>query len=210
MAVFTVTHRRRADNVCAVQTLTTPVDVEVGDTVVVASVHANFDGTYTVISREPYYFTGKDEFGYLTFDYSQSRENQILYAHNGDDLEYEASSGTVTITETCTWIIDADVIAWLGIDSATANDTAFITTCRQAANAWAFRKREQAGYTDVLATAPSADVKLGTIMYAATLYRERGSVDSFASFDSMVAGGVPSMSLGRIMQLLGINRSQVA
>jgi len=210
MAVFTVTHRRRADNVCAVQTLTTPVNVETGDTIVVASVHANFDGTYTVISREPYYFTGKDEYGYLTFDYSQSRENQILYAHNGDDLEYEAASGTVTITESCTWIADADVTAWLGIDSATANDTAFITTCRQAANAWCFRKREQAGYTDSLTTVPSADVKLGTIMYAATLYRERGAVDSFASFDAIAVGAVPNLSMGRIMQLLGINRSQVA
>jgi hypothetical protein len=47
-------------------------------------------------------------------------------------------------------------------------------------------------------------------MYAATLYRERGSVDSFASFDSMAVGASPSATLGRIMQLLGCGRAQVA
>jgi hypothetical protein len=46
-------------------------------------------------------------------------------------------------------------------------------------------------------------------MYAAVLYRERGSVDSFASFEGM---GVPTPygSNGQINRLLGINRSQVA
>lgn len=109
------------------------------------------------------------------------------------------------------WTADADVVAWLGIDSATANDTAFIAECVEAANEWCFRKRQQAGYTTDRATfVPSGDVKLGTTMYAAMLYRERGSVDSYASFDSMALGATPSMSLGRIMQLIGCNRSQVA
>jgi hypothetical protein len=46
-------------------------------------------------------------------------------------------------------------------------------------------------------------------MYAALLYRERGSADSFASFDSMGTFPVPS-ALGRILQLLGVGRPQVA
>ena len=50
---------------------------------------------------------------------------------------------------------------------------------------------------------------LGTIMYGATLYRERGSVDSFASFDQM-GGAVPFGSHGQINKLLGVNRAQVA
>jgi hypothetical protein len=80
---------------------------------------------------------------------------------------------------------DADVVAWLGIASATANDTAFITTAVNAANAYAYRRRREAGYYDSLSTVPSADVKLGTIMFAGSLYRERGIVDSFASFEQM-------------------------
>jgi hypothetical protein len=46
-------------------------------------------------------------------------------------------------------------------------------------------------------------------MYAASLYRERGAVDSFASFDSM-GSPTPFGSMGQIMRLLGVNRSQVA
>jgi len=98
---------------------------------------------------------------------------------------------------------------WLGIASATANDTAFITTAVNAANAYAYRRRREAGYYDSLSTVPSADVKLGTIMFAGSLYRERGSVDSFASFEQM---GTPVAfgSNGQINRLLGVNRSQVA
>lgn len=109
------------------------------------------------------------------------------------------------------WTSDADVVVWLGIAAATANDTAFIGECVEAANEWCFRRRQQAGYTtDRASFVPSSDVKLGTTMYAAMLYRERGAVDGFASFETMAAGGVPSMSLGRVMQLLGVNRAQVA
>jgi hypothetical protein len=46
-------------------------------------------------------------------------------------------------------------------------------------------------------------------MYGGALYRQRGSMDSFASFQSM--GTVPVMGLnGMIRQLLGIDRPQVA
>jgi hypothetical protein len=103
----------------------------------------------------------------------------------------------------------ADVIEWLGVASATANDTAFITTCVSAANAYAYRRRREAGYYDSLTTVPGGDVKLGTTMFAAALYRERGSVDSFASFEQM-GTPVPFGSHGQINRLLGVNRSQVA
>jgi hypothetical protein len=46
-------------------------------------------------------------------------------------------------------------------------------------------------------------------MYAAALYRERGSVDSYASFQDM-AITAPTGTMGQIMRLLGIRRSQVA
>ena len=210
MAISTITHVRRVDNYAAVQTLTDPA-VQVGDTVVVSAVAlTGFNATAVVVSTEPYYLDGVDEYGYLVFDYDLPRANQVVYANTGADVSYEAESGTLTYTETVTWIVSADVQAWLGIESATANDTTFITSCVNASNAWCYRKRREAGYIDAMATAPSADVKLGAIMYAATLYRERGSVDSFASFDSMGIGAAPSATLGRIMQLLGCGRAQVA
>jgi hypothetical protein len=52
-------------------------------------------------------------------------------------------------------------------------------------------------------------VLLGTTLYAAGLYRERGTTgDSYASFGDM--SGPPLMTLGRVNQLLGVKRSQVA
>ncbi len=210
MAQSTITHVRRVDNYAAVQTLT-DAEVQAGDSVTIGSVAVTgFNATATVVSTEPYYLDGVDQEGYLVFDYSDPRPNQIIYANSGIDVEYQAASGTLTYTQSVTWIVAADVLAWLGIDTATANDTAFVTTCVNASNAWCYRKRREAGYIDSMSTVPSADVKLGAVMYAATLYRERGSVDSFASFDSMAIGASPSATLGRIMQLLGCGRAQVA
>ena len=208
MASYTVTHRRRVDNTCAVQTLT-PNEIQVGESVTVATVGANFDGTFTVISVEPYALVTVDDEGYLVFDYNDDRPNQIVYEHNGDDLDYEACDGTVSHTDSVTWITSSDVTTWLGISAATANDTAFLAYCVNASNAFCYRKRQEGGYHDSPATAPGNDVKLGAILYAATLYRERGSVDSFASFDGMGTFPIPS-TLGRIMQLLGCGRAQVA
>ena len=211
MAVYTVTYGIHLDGVSAVQTLTSVDNVRLGDSVTVAGAGAKFNATAAIISVEPYAYTGKDDDGYLQFDYDDPRPNQVLYEVAGqtDDDGYYELDGTLTYTATVTWVVDADVTAWLGVSSATANDTAFITTCTAAGNAWCYRKRKEAGYTDATNTSPSADVKLGTIMYAATLYRERGSVDSFASFDGMGSLPIPA-TLGRIMQLLGCGRAQVA
>ena len=211
MAVASVQHVRRVDNYAAIQTLT-DLEVQVGDSVIVASVATTgFNATAVVVSTEPYFLEGTDQEGYLVFDYGDPRPNQIIYANIGADLVYTAvTAGTVTYTQSVTWIVAADVLSWLGIDVATANDTAFVTVCVNASNAWCYRKRREAGYIDSMSTVPSADVKLGAVMYAATLYRERGSVDSFASFDSMAIGASPSATLGRIMQLLGCGRAQVA
>jgi len=211
MSVYTITHGFHYDDVSAVQTLT-PSEVQPGDSIVIAGAGAKFNGTFTVISVEEWAYTGKSQEGYLEFDYDVPKLNQVLYAHTGhnDDDEYGPVAGTLTFTETITWTTSALVLSWLGIDVATANDTAFVAKCVSASNAWCFRKRREAGYTDSQSTVPSPDVELGATMYAATLYRERGSVDSFASFDSMAIGAAPSATLGRIMQLLGCGRAQVA
>jgi len=210
MAVATITFVQRTDNYAAIQTLT-DLEVQTGDTVTISGVATTgFNATAVVVSTEPYYFEGTTQEGELLFDYDIPRPNQVVYANTGADVAYGAASGTLTYTQSVSWIVAADVTSWLGIDVATANDTAFVTVCVNASNAYSFRKRREAGYVDQMNVAPSADVKLGAIMYAATLYRERGSVDSFASFDSMAIGASPSATLGRIMQLLGCGRAQVA
>lgn len=207
MAVYTVTHTQRVDGYAIVQTLE-GTDIGVGQSITVAST-TGFNGTFTVLAIPTNYFTGVDDEGDFVYDYDILIPNQLLVASAGTDVARDAMSGTVTWTQTCTWIVAADVFAWLGISVATANDTAFVSACTDAANAFAFRRRKAAGYFDSLTTVPGADVKQGTILYAGALYRERGSVDSFASFNELGAPA-PMGSMGQIMRLLGINRAQVA
>ena len=211
MSVYTITHGFHFDDVSAVQTLT-PSEVQPGDSIVVNGAGAKFNGTFTVISVEEWEYIGKDQQGYLEFNYDVPKLNQVLYTHAGhaDDTEYGPLSGTLTFTETITWTTSALVLSWLGIDVATANDTAFVAKCVSASNYWCFRKRREAGYTDAQGTVPSPDVELAATMYAATLYRERGtSGDSYAGFDGMSNMTMP-VTLARIMQLLGCGRAQVA
>ena len=127
--------------------------------------------------------------------------------NNQDDIEAYSPSNAV-LSAQVTWIDDDDIKEWLGISAATANDTAFIDTCVNAANCYAFRVRYEAGYKDNPVVSPCPSAKLGTIMYGAILYRERGSVDSFSSFDQL-GGSTPFGSFGRIKQLLGVPRPQV-
>lgn len=208
MATFTITHVARMDNYAVVQTLEA-TEIGIGQSITVAGT-TGFNGTFTVLAVPVYYYLGTDTEGDWNYDYNVLIPNQLLVASSGVDVERAASTGTVTWTETCSWIVAADVLSWLGISVATANDTTFVGVCTDAANAWAYKARKMAGYQgESLSTAPSSAVKLGTTMYAAALYRERGSVDSYASFGDM-AVTAPVGSMGQIMRLLGIRRSQVA
>ena len=207
MAAFTLTHTQRLDNVAILQTLET-TDIAIGQTVVVSS-NASYAGTYIVQDVPNYLFIGVDQYGDYLFDYDEIIPNQLLVLQSGVDAARATATGTVTWTQTCSWITSQNVLDVLGISPASANDTTFVATCTGAANAWAFRKRVEAGYHDSLSTSPSSAATLGTTFYAMSLYRQRGSVDSFASFESM-AQGAPTASMGEIMRLLGINRSQVA
>jgi len=209
MATFTLTHGTRYSNYDVVQTLQA-TEIGLGESITITSSTGGFNGTHTVLAVPVYEFLGIDDEGDFVYDYDVLIPNQLLFKHNGDDLERGAITGTLTWTETCTWIVAADVLSWLGISVATANDTTFVGVCTDAANAWAYKARKMAGYQgESLSTVPSSAVKLGTIMYAAALYRERGSVDSFASFQDM-AITAPTGTMGQIMRLLGIRRSQVA
>jgi hypothetical protein len=208
MSTYAITHRQVTDNYLVVQTLQ-GTDVGIGQSVTVGGLGATLNGTYTVLDVPTYRYIGVDDEGDWIFDPDEIILNQLLMAKTHADIARGPVSGTLTSTPVCTWIVDADVVAWLGIASATSNDTAFITSCVSAANAYAYRRRREAGYFDSLTTVPGGDVKLGTVMFAGSLYRERGSVDSFASFEQM-GNPVPFGSSGQINRLLGVNRSQVA
>jgi hypothetical protein len=208
MPVYAITHRQVTDNYLVVQTLE-GTDVGIGQSVTVAGLGATLNGTYTVLDVPTLRYIGVDDEGDWIFDPEEIILNQLLMAKTHADVARGPVSGTLTSTPVCTWIVNNDVVEWLGIASATANDTAFITSCVSAANAYAYRRRREAGYFDSLTTVPGGDVKLGTVMFAGSLYRERGSVDSFASFEQM-GNPVPFGSSGQINRLLGVNRSQVA
>lgn len=212
MSTFTVTHQQITDNVCVVQTLES-TDILVGQEITLSGCDASINGVHTVFSIPIYYFTGINDAGDYLFNDQILFKNQILFQLVDDNIERSAvdpvgSLQWTTPTE-CVWSDVADLTEFLGISAATANDTLFMTTSVNAANAWCFKRRSQAGYKDDLINVPDAAVLAGTVLMAASLYRERGSLDSFNSFQDMTISA-PVASMGRINSLLGIKRAQVA
>lgn len=107
-----------------------------------------------------------------------------------------------------TWASVTDVENWLGFD-ATGDDQTFLERCVDAANDRCWYYRARAGYQDHPNVSPGSDVTLAVIMYAAQLYRQRGAVDGFASFDGMPMNAIVGQSLGQILALLGCKRPGV-
>jgi hypothetical protein len=210
MAAFTTATKQLLSNYACISTLE-PTEIALGQNVTVSGLAAPFAGTFKVLDLPQYKFTGIDKTtGEFLFDENDPVPNQLLYACTGSNVEFVVDfSGTVTYTQTCSWVNSTQIEDWLGIGTATAADTTFLTQCASAANAFCYRRRQEAGYHDALATSPSGDVTLGTIMYGGMLYRQRGSIDSFASFGDGGAVSVTGLS-GVIKQLLGIDRPQVA
>lgn len=205
---FEIIRKQLISNFAVIQTLEA-VPVNVGDSITVAGVGAPFNGTFTVYSMEPYFLASISQEGDLEFNPDLIYVNQFIYQCTGADVQRVASTGTLTYLQHATWVDDQEVLDWLGIDPATQNDEDFVAVCVEAANDWCWNRRREAGYHDSLTVVPNNAVKLGAIMYAGALYRERGAVDGFASFTELGAVA-PTMTLGRINQLLGVNRSQVA
>lgn len=209
MAVYQVTFHQRLDNYAVVQTLTEP-DIAVGQSITLAGLGHGLNGTHVVYDLPAYLFIGVDSEGDLIFDVNQPIPNQILFYDAGDDLGRSAAipTGTLTYTQTCTWVTGPQIATYLGITTA-GDETAFLVQCASAANSFCYRRRQESGYTDELTSSPGGDVTLGTLMYGSALYRQRGSVDQFASFTDMASAPTVGLS-GIVKQLLGISRPQVA
>jgi hypothetical protein len=209
MTTFQIIQSSRVDGYGVVQSLEPIASIPLGSPVNIVGSTRGLDGNMqTVWSLVDYELIRVDADGTLVFDYNVPRPQQLIFPNAGSDLAYGVDTGEIRWEPEATWITSADVTEWLGIAAATANDTAFIATCVSAANTYCYRIRHEAGYHDDSDAVPESAVKLGTVMYAATLYRERGSVDSFASFDQM-GGAVPFGTMSRIKQLLGVGRPQI-
>ena len=210
MAAYKTQTKQLLDNYACISTLES-TEIALGESVVVSGLASPFAGTFTVLALPQYLFTGVDgETGEFIYNTSVLVPNQILYACTGSDVEFVVDySGTVTYTQTCSWITAGNIEDWIGIGTATAADTTFLTQCASAANQFCYRRRQEVGYADSLTTSPSGDVTLGTIMYGGALYRQRGAISDFASFDGMSAGSTNGLS-PLVKQLLGVDRPQVA
>ena len=210
MATYKTQTKQLLDNYACISTLEAN-EIALGESVTVSGLAAPFAGTFTVLALPQYKFTGVDSTtGELLFDENDPIPNQVLYACTGNAVEFVVDySGAVTYTQTCSWITAAQILTWLGIATATADDTTFVTQCASAANQFCYRRRQEVGYFDSLTTSPGGDVTLGTISYGGALYRQRGGISDFASFDGMSAGSTNGLS-PIIKQLLGIDRPQVA
>lgn len=205
-----VTFHMRLDDYAVVQLLQ-DIDLEIGQSITISGLGHGLNGTHNVRALPQYLFTGVDTEGDLLYDFNAPIPNQVLFYDVGDNLERSAAipNGTITYTETCTWITSANIEAWLGISLVSAGDATFLTQCASAANAFSYKRRVEAGYVDSLTVSPSADVTLGTIMYGGALFRQRSSINEFASFSDMATTAPTGLS-PLIKQLLGIPRPAAA
>ena len=189
-------------------TTLTPNEVVVGATVTVAGAGAAYNGTKTVYELPQYLPINVDSYGIIEYDTSYPLANAIMWADEQTSEVINSISGTLTFTQTCTWVTGQNVADWLNV--VYASDQTFLDQCASAANAFCFRRRQESGYIDSLTTSPSGDVTLGTTMYGGALYRQKGSIDQFASFSDMGTGVTVAGLSPIIKQLLGISRPQVA
>ena len=212
MTIYNTATKQLISNYACISTLE-PTDIAVGQSITVASIGSPFNGTFTVLALPQYAFIGVDSnSGEFEYDVEVPRPNQIIYAATGSNVDYVVTyNGTVTYTQSCTWITTAALITYLGVTITNpSDDYTLAEQARNAGNDFCYRRRQESGYFDSLTTSPGHDVTLGTLMYCAALWRSRGSIETaYAAFDTM---GTPTQqSLTPIVkQLLGIPRPAVA
>lgn len=209
--VYDVIFKQLIDNYAVLQTLTNS-EIAVGQTITVAGVASGFNASHEVYACPQYLYLGTDGQGNLRFDSLTPVPNQVMFQLQDDNVERVESAGTITYTQVCTWVTAAQVATYLSVEiDNPSSDYTLLTQATSAACAFSWRRRQEAGYTgDSLSTSPGGDITLGVLMYAAALWRMRGSIqDTFSTFDNMGSAGTQAMT-PVIKQLLGINRPQVA
>ena len=142
MATYTVTFKQLLDNYAVLQTLT-DTEIEVGQSITVATVGAPFNGTFVVYAMPQYEYIGIDTEGDLLFNSNVSIPNQMLFACTGTDVQRTATAtGTMQNSQNCTWITTAQLITYLGVDITNpSDDYTLATQATNAANDFAYRRR---------------------------------------------------------------------
>jgi hypothetical protein len=210
VATYSLTHKQVVSNVAVVQLLE-PNNFEVGQSITLSGIGAPWNGTFKILALPEYYFIGVSQQGDYQYDTDTIIPNQVQFALTTADVDRAAATGTCTYSVTCSWIVLGDVEDYLGFTFTNPSaDLDVANMAVSAANQFAYRKREESGYFDSPTTVPDGAVKLGTVQYAAILYRERGSTEAFASFDPLATGGPVTGNYGQILRLLGVNKPQVA
>lgn len=144
--------------------------------------------------------------GHYQLDTINLGTDTVTYATGGQDVEEITPVGAQMVAEV-TWIDEDDAQEYLGeIDDA--DELTFLGTCVAAANDWAFRRRESAGYRDNPTAVPNASARLGVIQYAASLFLQKGTLDGFQSFEAMPTPA-PVGQMAQIMRLLGISKARI-
>jgi hypothetical protein len=212
MATYTVTFKQVVNNVCTIETLTAN-EIVVGQTVTISDMGAPFNGAHIVTATPTSYFIYKDDIGDYVYNPSIIIQNQIQFPLVTDNVSRIAASGTITyaVATSCTWISLSDLEDWLGfvfVDPSSDRDLGLIAVA--SANTFGYRRRASANYFDSLTVLPDQACKMALMMMAGALYRERGSIDQYASFDPLATGAVTGGSMGQILRLLGCNRPAVA
>lgn len=129
----------------------------------------------------------------------------IQYSHGNFTIALQEAWGQVHLETT--WATVADVEDYLGFTAAGA-DLDYLTICVDAANDKAWYWRAAAGYEDHPNVSPGSNAKLAVILLAGMLYRQKGSVDGFQSYQDMSINASTG-NYGEVKKLLGVNRAQV-
>lgn len=201
----------RYDNYAVIQLLVSSAVVP-DKTVTISGVGNDFDEQDVLVVACPQFaFVGiNGDTGEWLFDYSNPIPNQVMYQNVADNVDIYAVDpyGTFEYGESHNWITGQELATYLGLTYA--SDSAFFTQCAAAASHFCYRRRLEAGYLqDSPGTAPSEDVKTGTLMVGMAIYRQRGSMDTFASFTDMGSPQVYGLA-PFAKQLLGIPRPAAA
>lgn len=170
-------------------TLSDVAGLQIGYAVVVAGLGTHYDGTHTL-------------------EYVDTENSEVTWTDGQATHDPTTTIGRLYVP--VTWANSADVLGFLGVEPATAEDEAFLDVAVEAGNEWCYRRRASSGYVDLPNVVPGPDSKLGVILYGASLYRERGSLgDAFQSYETMNIAS-PVGSLGQILRLLGCSKPRIA
>ena len=141
----------------------------------------------------------------LTVTAVNTSNKTIQYSHGNFTIASQEVWGQVHVETK--WATVADVEDYLGFTAA-GSDLDYLNICVDAANDKAWYWRAAAGYQDHPNVSPGSNAKLGVILLAGMLYRQKGSVDGFQSYQDMSINASTG-NYGEVKKLLGVNKAQV-